>query len=353
VRLAEAYKVPVKKSALHVYHSAIVTMPSCRLQEETSKDYPIPVLVSERLTNWPRILEGLQRNQVGHTRQVRAVAFSGDGMFVVSGSEDCTSRVWNAETGVELSILSGHTGPVTSVALSRDGRFVVSGSEDSTVRVWEATTGRELYILTNHEREVSSVAFSGNDDLVVSGSHDYTARVWNMVADTQLYILKGHESAVLSVAFSHNGSFIVSSSYDQTIRLWDAATGMHLRTITSHTNWWNPVAFLGNTSSIVSRSISGDGTMQVWEPSPASALDDSFTSLPQYVEASDSCRYDQLKLERNGWISRLGTQNTWGRVCWLPAVRHGWRIAHFGQTVCIGAESGAFTILNFSRVRST
>ena len=40
--------------------------------------------------------------------RVSSVAFSPDGKQVVSGSFDKTLKVWNAETGTELSTLTGH-----------------------------------------------------------------------------------------------------------------------------------------------------------------------------------------------------------------------------------------------------
>ena len=51
--------------------------------------------------------------------------------------------VWDALTGVEVKELKGHTGSVDSVAFSSDGAWIVSGSEDKSVRVWDVSTGVE------------------------------------------------------------------------------------------------------------------------------------------------------------------------------------------------------------------
>ena len=73
----------------------------------------------------------------GHTSSVNSVAFSRDGMQIVSGSDDNSVRVWDALTGVELKELKGHMGLVNSVAFSGDGTWIVSGSDDKSVRVWD------------------------------------------------------------------------------------------------------------------------------------------------------------------------------------------------------------------------
>ena len=39
---------------------------------------------------------------------------------------------------------------VTSVAYSPDGKHIVSGSLDSTVKVWDSQTGKEVSVLVCH-----------------------------------------------------------------------------------------------------------------------------------------------------------------------------------------------------------
>ena len=46
--------------------------------------------------------------------------------------------------GWQERVLRGHSVVVLSVAFSRDGKWIVSGSEDTLVKIWEAETGAEV-----------------------------------------------------------------------------------------------------------------------------------------------------------------------------------------------------------------
>jgi WD40 repeat protein len=57
----------------------------------------------------------------GHGSQVRAVAFSPDGLLLASGSENKRVRLQDSRTGQLSHELTGHAGAVRALAFSPDG----------------------------------------------------------------------------------------------------------------------------------------------------------------------------------------------------------------------------------------
>jgi TIR domain/WD domain, G-beta repeat len=75
----------------------------------------------------------------GHSLRVQSAAFSTDGKWVVTASEDTSVRIWDAESGKEIAILKSHTFPLSSAAFSGDGRRVATASRDYAARIWDVT----------------------------------------------------------------------------------------------------------------------------------------------------------------------------------------------------------------------
>jgi WD40 repeat protein len=182
---------------------------------------------------------------------VQAIAFSGQGKLLVSGSEDKTLRLWDTDTGKCLNILQGHTNAILSVAASPQGNvfansniiwcvayspsgnLLASGSKDSSVKLWDMPTGECLKTLEGHRSWVWCIAFSPDGTTLASGGNDQVVRLWDVATGQLLNALEGHSDCIRSIAFSRDGKTLATSSDDETIKLWDVRTSEYLATLCS------------------------------------------------------------------------------------------------------------------------
>jgi WD40 repeat protein len=122
----------------------------------------------------------IERRLEGHTGPVTSAVFSADGKAILSGSDDCTLRLWDVASGKAVQVFAGHEGHVKSVALSRDGAQALSGGSDLTVRLWDTRSSKELKVLRKHREPLVAVAFLNGTSQTFSVSRDAELHVWRV-----------------------------------------------------------------------------------------------------------------------------------------------------------------------------
>lgn len=153
---------------------------------------------------------------------INQATFSPDGQYIVGGiGNEPLARMWDAKTGNLVREFKGHSGWVAGVAFSADGKYLATASNDNTARLWDVQTGQELRQFTGHIEAVFAVAFSPDGKTLLTASLDGTARLWDVQTGQELRRMAGHAAGVEYAVFSPDGKFIATASDDGTARLWD------------------------------------------------------------------------------------------------------------------------------------
>jgi WD40 repeat protein len=265
-RLLLVYKTPLIWSALHVYYSALVTMPYCLLLKETAlhDGHGIPVLVTKRAPGW-----GLRETILEAESIVLCIAYSPNSKLIASVSLAIDEvQVWDVATGTSLHKMSvpdaevGAGPAFTSIAFSPNSRWIASASKDCTVRLWDVVTGSQHHVMRGHTSWVRCVAFSLDGTIIVSGSNDGTLRIWDVATGAERRVMTGHTADVNSLAFAPDGQTVVSASKDGSLRVWEVLTGTELRVIEGDGGILHCVAFFPDGANIASGS--SNGNLQLW-----------------------------------------------------------------------------------------
>jgi WD40 repeat protein len=169
------------------------------------------------------------------------------------------------EKGEQIATAIGHTDVVNALAFSGDGRHLASGSADQTIKVWKLS-GQHISVLSTVPVNgiVSSLSFNpkthdlavafGNRDVLVypfatleQGTKKATPRVF-----------RNHRGSVEKVLYSPDGSYLASASLDNELLLWKS-DGALLKDFGPLTDAVYAMAFSSDSKILVGLNIQGRG----------------------------------------------------------------------------------------------
>jgi toxoflavin biosynthesis protein ToxC len=130
--------------------------------------------------------------------------------------------LWEKATGKPVSS-SSHDDVVNACAFSRDGRYVVSSSDDWTARLWSVPGLSLKAVLAGHGDDVTMSVFHPVEELIVTASRDCCVRVYDFAARL-VAKFDGVVGDVVWLDWTHDGRELIGLSGDGTMTRWPWAT---------------------------------------------------------------------------------------------------------------------------------
>jgi WD40 repeat protein len=166
---------------------------------------------------------------LGHTGQVRSIAFSPSAAVLASAGDDDIIRLWEPRAGTLLRRIAAEQGGVRCLSWSADNRWLASAGADGSVRIFTADGDLVSNLQISQDVPIVAVAFSPVAPLLAAGFQKGEQRaieIWDMRNGAVLHTLENYGEPLAALAFSPDGQYLASAigglaGDPHTVEIWD------------------------------------------------------------------------------------------------------------------------------------
>ena len=156
-----------------------------------------------------KTLEMVKKVQTGHTNKITVTLSTRTGL-VITGSEDCTARIFKSGSMELVGVLVGHVRPITKLHASSNGK-IHTASEDKTIRRWDIATCQCEVVYIGHEHPITFFFYSSMAGQLFSCDEGGNEICWddigNMVAK-----VNDHGCAITGIIMLSSFVYVTSSA---------------------------------------------------------------------------------------------------------------------------------------------
>ncbi|MGH3170636.1 MAG: AAA family ATPase, partial [Trebonia sp.] len=206
---------------------------------------------------------------------IGSLAFSADGRYLATGSDDGAAQVWNAATRRRVSEpLSASTSGTTVLGFGGAGPSLVTYA--GAAQLWNAATGQEngapfafAVSAGSPARNLPSpspglAALSADGSALATLGSDGTTQLWHTRAEQEIGAPFTTVSGQTALALSASGTSLAMANDDGAVTLWNAVTRRPVgRPLPAGTARGADPVFSAKGTMLA--TIGGDGTARIWD----------------------------------------------------------------------------------------
>ncbi|MGF1506043.1 MAG: protein kinase [Anaerolineae bacterium] len=242
-----------------------------------------------------------------HKRQVRALDFSPESDYLVTGSTYKSVKLWELPGYAEVAAIDDHQTWVCSTIFSPDGTLMFAGTWEGLIKIWTVPDGEYAGVIAGQTSQVRAMAFAHHDARILATASGYFLTLWALPAGKRIAVVREsdrrpvtaldfapgepllicgmnnghlrvrsvndpglgivldeaiHEGPIYTVASSPDGMLVATGGRDSTVSVVRLENGEVLHRLLGHTETVHAVAFSNDGTLLASGSR--DHSIVLW-----------------------------------------------------------------------------------------
>ena len=191
------------------------------------------------------LTSGLQSFQIpdAHKGSINVLAVDWSAWLALTGSVDCTIKLWDLFAGEQKKILQGHRGSITDLQVCWNQELCVSASSDGTVKLWKYSLEQCLISFDALEGDVDVCLVEWSMERMLSACSSGWIFLWALDSEIAKRRWHCHLGGMTCIDISWKDDMFCTGSWDISVKLWDISEDEHQRAFTEHDDIVNVLKF--------------------------------------------------------------------------------------------------------------
>jgi len=200
--------------------------------------------------------------QLGHTDWLSRVAFSPDGSFLITASQDKTLKVWETKQWKLLRTLEGHQAKIHSFTFSPSGKFIISADNNGEIIFWKTEDGTIVRQISEFQEAILQMTFLPQTNIMLLLMGDKSIIALDAEKQTIIWQLPAETYQPLCMAISPDGKLLATGAENGVLTFRNPQNGKKIKDIEAHISSINDVVFTPDGNQII--TAGKDKRIRLW-----------------------------------------------------------------------------------------
>jgi WD40 repeat protein len=198
-----------------------------------------------------------------HAGSLTSITLLPGGTRALVSARDCTARIWDLESGLELHrFTASRDDDVWSALLLPDGERVLL-TDENAVTLWNIRTGAKAGEFACLEKgTVFRLCLMPDGRQFVACGNNGLVKLWDIAGASTVRDFAGFSKTVYTAAVTPDGALLAAGGEEKAIRVWETATGTLRHTFTHKEDVYTLRMMPGGRRLV---SSSNDKTVRMWD----------------------------------------------------------------------------------------